>query len=423
MYDDLGYADLGCYGQRHIQTPFSDRLAADGTRFTDCYAGGAVCAPSRSVLMTGLHTGHTPVRANAGTVPLQPSDFTVAELLKSAGYATGGFGKWGLGDADTAGAPHRQGFDEFFGYLHQTHAHNYYTEFLRRNDERVALSGNENGGHKQYSSDLIAERALDFVKRNREKPFFLYATYTLPHAQYNPPSDAPYSDKPWSSIQKNVAAMITRADRHLGDILSLLRDLRLEENTVVFCTSDNGGPPLPENAHEMFRRNGPLRSFKGEVYEGGIRVPMIVRWPGVVKAGRTSDLPWSFCDVLPTFADIAGVPPPKNIDGTSIVSELRGKATFSLPRWQYWEQNVYNFEQKRLVDDRMQQAARRGEWKAVRPKPSAPMELYNLKNDIGETTDVAAREPRIAKEMEAFLKQAHTAPRAHDNGSRTWKTT
>jgi arylsulfatase A-like enzyme len=411
LADDMGTFDLGCYGQKLIQTPRVDRFASEGMRFTDCYAGGAVCAPSRAVLMTGLHTGHAPVRANAGTIPLLPDDVTVAEVLKTSGYVTGGFGKWGLGAAGTAGAPTRQGFDEFFGYLHQMHAHTYYPEHLLDDEEKFPLPGNSNGKRRQYSADLIHERALQFVRTNSEKPFFLYACYTLPHGRYEPPTDEPYSDRKWPRHAKSYAAMVTDLDTKFGQLLDLLRELKLENETIVFFSSDNGGTGA---VAKFFTSNGPFRGQKGSVYEGGIRVPMIVRWPGRVAPG-VSSFPWSFCDFLPTAADITGATIPAGLDGMSVMPTLLEKKQD--PRLLYWEQHTYDRKTGTLRN--MQSAARLGEWKAVRPSPTAPLELYNLQEDVGETKNRAAEKPEIARELDALMKSAHSAPRPHNTG--TWE--
>ena len=265
MLDDLGYGDVGCYGQKQIKTPNIDTLAKQSLLFTDCYAGGSVCAPSRSVLMTGLHLGHTSVRANAGTVPLRRENRTVAQVLKDAGYTNGLFGKWGLGDAGSDAVPTKKGFDESFGYLHQIHAHDYYTDFLWYNEEKYPLPGNSGGKRNQYSADIIAEKSFDFVRRNQDKPFFLYATYTLPHGKYEVPDTAPYTNESWPDTEKVYAAMITRADRHIGILLKLLADLKLDQNTVVFFTSDNGGPSGEAHSSEFFKSNGPLRGQKGNL--------------------------------------------------------------------------------------------------------------------------------------------------------------
>ncbi len=367
--------------------------------------------------MTGLHTGHTPVRANAGTVPLLPEDLTVAEVLRGAGYRNGGFGKWGLGDADTTGAATRKGFDEFFGYLHQTHAHDYYPEYLRDGEKTYPLAGNANGGRKQYSADLIQNRALAFIKSNADRPFFLYACTTLPHGRFEVPSDEPYSRRDWPDEHRNFAAMVTRADRHFGEILRTLRDLRLDRNTVVMVASDNGGTGTDQRIRR-FDSTGPFRSQKGSVYEGGIRVPFIVRWPGRVKAGTATGFPSAFCDFLPTAAAIAGVPAPRQIDGISLLPALAGGGK---PEREglYWEQHGYNRKTQRLTG--MMQAARMNQWKAVIPKPEAPLELYNLQADISESKDVAGAHPEIAAKLSAYIRSQHRTPRPHNNGN--WEYT
>ncbi|MBI1898812.1 MAG: arylsulfatase [Acidobacteria bacterium] len=416
LMDDMGYGDLGCYGQRLIRTPAIDRTATEGARFTDCYAGGAVCAPSRSVLMSGLHTGHSPIRANAGTVPIAAGDVTVAEVLKRAGYTCGGFGKWGLGDAGSTGAPTRHGFDEFFGYLHQTHAHTYYPEFLWDGDKRYDLPGNRNGKRGQYSADLIAERSFEFLRKNRSRPFFLYACYTLPHARFEPPSLAPYEKEPWTPGQKAYASMVTRADTYSGRILQLLHDMRLEDNTVVLISSDNGAHTGEQKGFEFFRSNGRLRGEKGQVYEGGIRVPMIVRWPGRVKAGSVSHFPWSFCDVLPTAAEIAGVKPPQGLDGVSVVPVLTGRGE-PKREYLYWEQNIYNQKKQSMRPERLAQAVRIGKWKGLRHSPAQPIEIYDLERDPSETTNVAAQQPALVKRVETLFRTGRTAPRPHSTGT------
>lgn len=419
VLDDLGYGDFGCYGQKLIETPNVDRAAAEGLRFTDCYAGAAVCAPSRAVLMTGLHGGHAPIRANAGTSPIEANDVTVAEQLRKAGYATGGFGKWGLGDAGTTGAPTRQGFDEFFGYLHQVHAHSYYPEFLWDNERKFELPGNRGGKQAEYAADIIAQRSFDFLRRNKDRPFFLYGCYTLPHSRFETPDVEPYSNKAWSDGQKTYAAMITRADRYIGTLLQMLREMNLERETVVFITSDNGAHKGEQKGFDFFRSNGALRGEKGTMYEGGIRVPMIVRWTGRVKAGQASAYPWAFCDVLPTLLDLAGVRPPSEIDGLSVAAEFFGGKASSRD-YMYWEHNVPNRERGglRLVG----QAIRSGRWKAVWPNPNAPIEIYDLASDIGEANNLAASQPKLVESMERYRKGARIEPRPHDKGKMTWNT-
>ena len=425
LADDLGYADIGPYGQTHILTPNLDRLAAEGLRFTNAYAGAAVCAPSRSVLITGLHTGHTPVRANAGTIPLRDEDVTVAEVLQRADYRTGGFGKWGLGDAGTAGVPTKQGFNEFFGYLHQIHAHTYYPDFLWRNERKQALSGNGNGGRGEYSADLIAERALEFIRENRNEPFFLYAAFTLPHGRFEVPNDEPYGSRDWPDAEKKFASMVTRLDGHVGRIMALLAELKLDRDTIVFFTSDNGGVSADGHDITRFRSNGPFRGQKGTLYEGGIRVPMIVRWPGRIAAETTSEVSWAFWDFLPTAAALAGTRAPDGIDGISMLPAILGSKaagqTQSAREFLYWEHQQFDRKTSALRANAMIQAVRMGDWKAVRLQPGAPLELYDLRRDAAETTDVSAAHPDIVARIESYLKTARTEPRPHDTGSFEYK--
>jgi arylsulfatase A-like enzyme len=418
LADDLGYGDVGAYGQTRIQTPNIDRLAAQGMRFTQCYAGSTVCAPSRCCLMTGKHTGHARIRGN-GQGPLKPEDVTVAEILKSAGYATGLFGKWGLGEAGSTGFPNRQGFDEFFGYVNQTHAHNYYPEYLWKNEERFPLAGNVEGEKKgiaieraQYSPRLITDNALDFLDRHKDGPFFLFYATTLPHANnergrtegngMEVPIDSPYTDRPWPQPQKNHAAMIGYLDTDIGKLLDRLRTMGLERDTIVFFTSDNG--PHKEGGADpaFFTSAGPLRGYKRAMYEGGIRVPMIVRWPGKVAPGTVNDQVWAFWDVLPTLAELTGEKAPEGIDGLSMVPTLLGSKRAGRARrdhdFLYWE-----FHEKGA-----KQAVRMGDWKAVRLQPGGPLELFDLRNDIGETRDVADAHPDVVARIEAYLKIART---------------
>ncbi|MBM3796910.1 MAG: arylsulfatase [Acidobacteria bacterium] len=421
MYDDLGSGGLGCYGQEKMRTPHSDRVACEGMRFTACYAGGSVCAPSRSVLMTGLHLGHAPVRANAQTVPLRPEDVTVAEVLKSAGYATGHFGKWGLGDAGSTGVPTRQGFDEFFGYLHQTQAHNYWPEYLRDGEEKHPLPANVGRRKGTYSAPLIASRAEQLLDKHAAvgRPFFLYTSPTLPHALFHPPNDEPYTDETaWSKRQRDYAAMVTDADAHLGRILALLDKHGVADNTIVFVTSDNGGPKEPDG--DFFATNRGLRGYKGSLNEGGLRVPMLVRWPGRIAAGKVDPTPWYFADFLPTAAAIAGVKTPRGIDGMSMLPVLTGKAKRKR-RVLYWEQSRWNAKTGLLEEDKtLAQAVRLGDWKAIRSAPGAPLALYDLPRDPMEERDVAAANPKVVAEIEAVLRAAHVAARPHNNGNPEW---
>jgi len=400
MADDLGYGDLGSYGQKVIQTPNLDKLASQGTRFTQCYTGSTVCAPSRSVLMTGLHTGHTTVRGNAGKggrVPLRAEDVTVGEVLKAAGYATGMTGKWGLGEPDTVGLPNRQGFDEWFGYLNQKHAHDYYPEYLWHNEQKVILKGNAGGKRQEYSHDLFTDFAEKFIRRHADRPFFLYLPYTIPHAKYEIPDTAPYSDKPWKANEKVHAAMVTRMDRDIGRLMGVLEELKIADDTVVFFCSDNGAA---ERWEGRFDSSGPLRGRKRDLYEGGIRTPMIVRWSGRINAGATSPAAWYFADVLPTLAELTGATPPAGkLDGVSVLPTLLGKDQPELnERFLYWE----------FFERGFQQAVRWGKWKAIRPQPGRPLDLYDLDKDLGEKNNVAADNPAVIEKIETYLKTART---------------
>jgi arylsulfatase A-like enzyme len=412
LADDLGYGDLGSYGQKQIQTPNLDRMAAQGMRFTQCYAGGTVCAPSRCALMTGLHNGHGRIRSN-NPVPLLPEDLTVPELLKSAGYTTGAIGKWGLGVEGTTGVPRRKGFDYFYGYLRQVHAHNYYPDYLWKNEDRISIAGNvvKDGVASQrahYSQDLFTDEALAFLQKHRDQPFFLYLAYTIPHANnelgqlegngMEVPNDAPYSSQPWPQVQKNYAAMVTRLDADVGRVLRQLKELRLDESTLVFFSSDNG--PHKEGGADplFFKSAGPLRGHKRDLFEGGIRVPLIARWPGKIKAGSVSDHVCAFWDFLPTAAHLAEKKAPDKVDGISIVPTLLGKGAQLNHDWLYWEFHERGFEQ----------AVRKGNWKAIRRQVDGPLELYDLATDIGERTDVAALHPTIVREIEACLRDART---------------
>src|SRR5215207_5405986 len=393
-------------GQRFIRTPNLDRMAREGVRFTDAYAPSPVCAPSRASLMTGLHQGHARVRGNMGRnnerVPLKEEDVTVAEVLKRAGYRTGVVGKWGLGEPGTTGVPGRQGFDYFYGYLNQTHAHDYHPEYLWQNDERVTLKGGT------YSHDLLTREALAFVRRGGESPFFLYLAYTLPHANneltrktgngMEVPSDAPYSRESWSPPQRNYAAMVSRLDADVGELIRLLKEMDIDRETVVIFTSDNGPQGRDEGGYDqtLFDSNGPFRGLKRELYEGGIRVPLVVRWPGRVRAGATSAYPVTLCDLLPTAAALAGARAPDATDGVSLRSLLLGGGA---PRRGplYWEFHEGGFVQ----------AVRMGSWKAVRKGVGGRVELYDLKADVGETRDVAARHPALVRRAEEVMRREH----------------
>jgi arylsulfatase A-like enzyme len=407
MADDLGYGDVGCYGQRTLATPHIDRLAEEGVRFTDAYAGSTVCAPSRCTLMTGYHTGHCYIRGNA-RIPLPAEQVTVAEILQKAGYRTGLFGKWGLGNPDTEGVPNRQGFDEFFGYLDQGHAHNYYPEHLWHNEEMVEIQPNLGMGRRVYSHDLIAEKALEFIDNHKEVPFFLYLAFTLPHANNERgryegngmeiPDYGSYKDKDWPDPQKGHAAMIEKLDREVGRVMEKLVDLGIDENTLVFFTSDNGPHKEGGADPEFFDSSGPLQGYKRSLHEGGIRVPMIARWPARIQAGRTSDFPWANWDFLPTAAEIAGQPIPEGIDGISILPTLLGTGEGEPHEFLYWE-----FHEQRFA-----QAVRSGKWKAIRYQMSDPIELYNLEEDLAEENDVSESHPEIVEKMRGYFDSART---------------
>lgn len=411
LADDLGYGDLGSYGQKLIRTPRLDQMASEGMRFTQHYAGAPSCHPSRCVLFTGKHGGHSRIRANS-KIPLLPEDVTVSQVLKSAGYATGGIGKWALGLEGSTGAPEVKGMDEFFGYLDQTHAHTYYPDYLWRNGQRVEIPENRNAQRKVYTHDLFAQEALEFIRRNKDRPFFFYGAFTIPHAEVAVPDDslAEYRGKwpepkafagsktyaPQTQPRAVRAAMITRLDRDIGRILDLLDELKLSENTLVIFTSDNGPITAGGQDPEFFDSNGPLRDLKFTLYEGGIRVPFIARWPGRIAKGSESALISDFADMLPTFAELARGKVPPALDGVSIVPTLTGQVAQQKRREHfYWEAAP-------------QQAVRRGDWKMYRRAPDRPVELYNLANDIGETKNVAQANPEIAAAMERLLTTART---------------
>src|ERR1051325_356436 len=395
LADDLGYGDLGCFGQKQIKTPCLDKMAGEGLRFTQAYAGSTVCAPSRCTLMTGHHTGHARIRGNS-SLHIQEEDVTVAELLKKAGYRTALIGKWGLGEEQTAGAPHRKGFDESFGYLNQVHAHEYYTDYLIKNGERIEIPENKNDTRKVYSHDLFAKAALDFVRGNRERPFFLYLAFTIPHARMQVPSQEPYAKENWPEAEKNKAAMITRMDRDIGRLFDLLKELGMDNNTIVFFSSDNGPHHEGGVKAEFFKSSGPLRGTKRDLTEGGIREPTMVRWPGRIKAG-VSDFAWAFWDFLPTACDLGGATAPKGIDGQSIVPALLGKkqTTHKFFYWEFHEQGH-------------QQAVRMGDWKLISRSQKGSDELYDLRTDLHEDHNVAAQHPDVAKKISDYLKTART---------------
>ncbi len=419
LADDLGYGELGAYGQKLIRTPNLDRLSAEGTRFTQVYAGSPVCAPSRAVLMTGLHTGHVSVRGNGGG-GLRRTERTIAQLFKAAGYRTALFGKWGLGEIGSEGHPNDKGFDEFFGYLNQTHAHNYFPSFLIHNTSRVPLPNvpaqeapRTGAGYARvrarYSHDVIFQRALAWLERHRRDPFFLYLAVTLPHANNEArratgdgqevPDYGAYAAEPWTSQNKGQAAMISRLDRDVGRLVERLARWGIERDTLVLFTSDNGHHAEGGNDPEFFDANGPLRGMKRALYEGGIRVPFIARWPGKVPPGASSRHLAYFGDIYATVAELLGQPAPSGVDSVSMLPVLTGTpARQKGHEFLYWE----------FYEQGGRQAVRFGDWKAVRqPIFDGPIELYDLGRDIGEQHDLAASHPDLVKEAASLMARAH----------------
>lgn len=424
LLDDAGWGDLGCYGQQKLKTPNMDRLASDGMRFTQHYSGSTVCAPTRSVLMTGQHTGHTYIRGNnsnpmggaEGQFPISDETVTVAELLKDAGYATGAFGKWGLGAPGNEGAACEQGFDTFYGYYCQALAHDYYPRWIWRNDEKIVLD------RKEYSHDLIMAEALDFIRENKDGPFFCYLPVTIPHAAMQAPEEmlerfrkeypqfnnkvGKYGGDARTSEVVNpiagFAAMMTVLDDDVGELLALLKDLGIDENTVVMLSSDNG--PHREGGHDpvFWDSNGPFQGTKRDLYEGGIRCPLLIRWPGKVEAGQVSDHISAHWDMLPTFCDLADIETPDNVDGISLLPTMLGEGDQPEHEYLYWE--FYEQGGKRAV--------RLGDWKAVqrnlKKDPNSPIELYDLSKDPGEEDDIAADHPEIVERMKEIMEDAHT---------------
>ena len=414
MSDELAYYELSHMGNKHIKTPNIDRFAAQGIRFTSALAGAPVCAPLRCNLMTGKHAGHASIRANDGGTPLRANEPTIASILKDIGYATGGFGKWGCGGRDSTGIPEKHGFDLFFGYYDQVHAHSFYPSYLIRNSIEVELKGNKGGrSGLTYSHYKIMEAGLNFIRRNKDKPFFCYFPITPPHGMYDIPRDDPawklYEGEKWikdSSIPndvKNYAAMVSMVDRNVGQILKLLQELKLEKDTIVFFTGDNGGQNRfrsPKNPHGFFRPNvNPIngkefRGGKGNLFEGGLRIPYLVRWPDKIKSGQVNDLIFYQPDVLPTLAELTGARAPNDIDGISFLPTLLNQGQQKKHKMLYWE-------------FRGQTAVRKEYWKAIQTKPNRPWELYDLKNDISETENVAEKHPKILAEMKSFAKSSH----------------
>jgi arylsulfatase A-like enzyme len=421
MLDEWGYYESSGMGHPILKTPNIDRLAAEGLRFTRMHAGGNVCAPTRCTLMTGKHLGHATVRTNPGGVPIRAEDVTIAEVLHKAGYATGGFGKWGLGDRGTTGVPEKHGFDVFFGYYHQVHAHSFFPNYLLRNSEKVPLEGNTGDFHKgqTFSQDLIFAESLKFIRDHKDAPFFAFLPWTPPHGQWGMPENDPswlqFKDAPFDIANpaalrnaRMYAAMIAMDDRQVGAVLALLKELQIEDNTIVFLSGDNGAFPYFEDdkhpggffAGNRDPRTGTrLRGGKGNFYEGGISIPFIVRWPGHITPGSTSDYVGYLPDVFPTLAELTGLTVPGGLDGVSLTPTLLGESASGRTQKPheafYWE-------------DPRSRAVRMGDWKAIQPGPKAPFELYNLAEDPEEKHDQAAKYPEILARLKSRAETEHT---------------
>lgn len=431
LADDLGYHELGCYGQKQIKTPNIDALAASGMKFTQHYSASAVCAPTRSSFITGLHTGHSQVRNNSagifknpaskdnpegqGQYPLARRTQTIGGILQKAGYKTCAVGKWGLGGPDNEGEPNRQGFDHYFGYLCQRQAHNYFPTHLWRNDKRIDLDGNQGGKQllgKHYAPDLILKDGLDFIDKNHKQPFFLYYATIIPHvalqvpeddpglAEYRKkwPDETPYTGNrgylPNQTPRATYAAMITRLDRSVGILIDRLKELGVYDNTLIIFTSDNGPTNAGGGQASYFNSAGPLKALKGSLYEGGIRVPFVASWKGQIKAGTSSDHTSACWDMLATFADVSGGKVVKDTDGISLLPTLLGKGEQKAHDHLYWELGS-------------QQALRKGDWKAYR-RAGGPIQLYDLSKDIGEQSNVSSQHPEVVKSMEKLFVSART---------------
>ena len=413
LVDDAGIGDFSAYGCNYGVTPNIDRLAAEGLKFTRAYSGSAVCAPSRCVLMTGQHPGHMLRRANQskhGLLALPEGQPTTARVLHEAGYATGGFGKWGLGNPGTTGAAEKQGFDVFFGYYDQKHAHDFYTDHLVRNGVDVPHPQSGQQSWEDYSHTRIADETLKFIEQNKDRPFFCYAAWTPPHGDYVIPDNAPYSQKPWSEEHRNYAAMVALIDKDVGRVLQKLKDLGLDDNTLVIFTSDNGAN---EEFINPLGSTGGLRGYKRMLYEGGIRTPFIARWPGRIQPNTTSDLLTTFVDFLPTAADLAGVPGPPATDGISIVPTLLGKKQAAQHESLYFE----------IYEPYFQQSVRLGDWKGYRLGTKAPLELYDLKADPTEQHNLAAAHPDVVRKIEGIMAAEHTPSPHYDAPEQSEKGT
>lgn len=437
MLDDLGLYDTGCYGSTAIHTPNIDRLAAEGMQFGEAYSGCTVCAPARSTLFTGLHMGHTPVRGNSGGISLPAGTYLMSDMLRKGGYVCGGFGKWGIADLDTPGVPEKHGFDRFFGYYHQLHAHEYYPEHLIDTGRKVPLPGNQGfyagrskaaapgslpsseagaypaedsktGLKRQFSAYVIFDEMKKFLRENKNKPFFCYAPWSIPHGMLELPDNDPawtmYKDKPWHIDARVYAAYCTMADRFVGETMAVLKETGQESNTLVCFCSDNGAAATyPGELNSA----GHLRGKKTTMYEGGIRVPFIARFPGKIKPGSKSDLPFYFPDMMPTIAEFTGTTKylPSKLDGISIAGEMTGKARLDRERPMYWEWNEGHFATPYHVK---MQACRRGQWKIVRNDVKQPWELYDLSRDPGESNNLAAA--HLVKELDSWVRANRADP-------------
>jgi len=437
LADDLGYGDLGFLGQQYIETPAIDRLAENGMFFTNFYSGATVCAPSRSAFMTGLHTGHTPIRGNTevqpeGQRPMPDSVMTVSELMQKAGYVTGAFGKWGLGFPGSEGDPVNQGFDQFFGYNCQRYAHRYYPDYLWNNFEKVDLPGNDWTTRGDFAPDVIQERTLEFIEKNQDKPFFLFMPIVMPHAELAAPDDeilAKYKTKfpnetayvakskgadygPEMAIpayqsqpypHATFAAMVARIDRYVAEVVEKLDELGLSENTSIIFASDNGAHQEGGADPDFFDSNGVFRGYKRDLYEGGIRTPMIAYWPGKIKAGSESDQTFAFWDLLPTFAELAGIKPEKETDGISFLPTLLGNAQQKIHDYLYWE----------FHEQGGKQAIRQGNWKGIKLQVFGAdepiLELYDLSKDPSESTNLASQNPEKMQELAQLMDEARTS--------------
>ncbi|MDR3111109.1 MAG: arylsulfatase [Planctomycetaceae bacterium] len=400
LADDLARADIGAYGQTKIKTPVLDRIAKEGVRFSQGYSGTSVCAPSRACLLTGLHTGHCPIRANRevqpeGQKPLPDGTYTVAKLLKENGYATLCSGKWGLGMFDTTGSPLKMGFDNFYGYNCQRHAHSYFPTYLYENDKRIELDG------KTYSQDIIIQNTLQWIRQHKDEPFFLFYAATLPHGNYEIDDlDIYKNETDWNERQKTYAAMITRLDTQVGQILDVLKELNLDEDTILFFAGDNGSSFAPNTPiSKLFNSQGGLRDYKRSLYEGGLRQAFMARWPKHIASGTVNDTPIAFWDILPTAAELVGgkIPDGVSTDGVSILPSLLGGKVPQRDTF-YWE----------LHEGKSIQAARWKDWKFVKNGKNAPIELYDLKTDIGESKDLANEHPDVVKIGEDLLRTLRT---------------